>query len=455
LPSLKTDAWSQILDDIRGTVGDQRFSLWFRNVRPIELEGDAIRLGVPNLFVQEWLENNFLDLLRQAIACQFGKAPQVGFVIDPELFRAARAKELDEGAQIVVEGAAAEKKDAAGKTRIRPDFTIENFVVGPCNKLAHACAQQILESPSRNLHPLFVHSLSGLGKTHLLQAVWHGFQARGDGRKAEYVTAETFTNQYVYAIRNHRLDAFRHRYRKADVLLIDDVHFLNSKKGAQEEFLHTYDALDARSRQLVLASDVHPKMLMQIRTNLTNRFASGMVVQMGRPDFSTRVAILKAKLRQQRRRLPEEVLRYVARGFEGSIRELTGAITSVLAYAGLTGEKIDISLARTALSELGQVPRAGASGLDTVERVVAAHYGVKPSSLRARRKTRATRLPRQVCMYLARQCTTMSCREIAEHFGSSNHSTVVFARKRIEEARRKDARLAELIASMAEQIRKA
>ena len=455
MPSLQTDTWPAVLEHIKTTVGEQRFGLWFRSIKPLEINGDVIKLGVPNLFVQDWLENNFKGVLRQALAREMGDAPTVHFAIEPELFRASRKQELEAGAAIVEAAAPREKKSVDVATSMRPDFTLDNFVVGQCNKLLHACAMEILNSSSNHLHPLFVHSLSGLGKTHLLQAIWHEIQQRDDGRKVVYLSAETFTNQFVYAIRNRRLDPFRHRYRTADILLMDDVQFLNNKRGIQEELLHTYDALDSRNGQLVLASDVHPKMLMQMRRNLVNRFASGMIVHIGQPDFSTRVAILKAKLKQQRRRVPEEVLRYVARGFEGNVRELSGAATTVLAYASLSGEKIDIALARTALIRLGRVPTPANSGMGSVETVIAKHYGLKPARLRARKQTRATRLPRQACMYLARQCTPLSCREIAQHFGSSNHSLVVHACKRIESARRDDKHLDELIAAMEAEIKKA
>ena len=455
MSSLQTDTWSAVLEKIKANVGEQRFGLWFQNIRPLSLDGNAVRLGVPNLFVREWLENNFLDILRQAIAETIDQTPEIAFVIDPELFRASRKRSLETGAEIVAEAAPPAKGDKRSTHAIRPDFTIKNFVVGSCNKLLYACAQEIIESPSSQLHPLFIHSLSGLGKTHLLQGIWHEIRQRGDGRKAEYLSAESFTNQFIYAIRSGRLDAFRHRFRNADVLLIDDVHFINNKKGVQEELLHTFDALDSRQRQLLLASDVHPKMLMQTKENLINRFASGMVVGIGQPDFTTRVAILKAKARQHRRRVPEDVLRYIARGFEGSVRDLSGAMTSVLAYAGLTGEKINVGLARTALSELGRPPQPTVSRMDAVEAVIARHYGVKPAQLRSKKQTRPTRLPRQICMALARECTPLSCREIAERLNLANHSSVVLAGKRIDELRRADNHLNELVAAMAEEIKKA
>ena len=454
MPILKAEVWPSVLEEIEKDVGEQRFSLWFRNVRPVRLEGDTAVLGVPNLFVQEWLETHFLDVLRRRLTAHLGKPAAVKFVIDPALFRQAREAELRAGAAIVEAVAAPSPKGQDRlESNIRPDFTLENFVIGSHNKLAYACAMEILDSASNRLNPLFIHSLSGLGKTHLLQAILHEVRRRKDGRAAEYVSAETFTNQFLYAMRSNRLDGFRHRYRNADILLIDDVHFFGNKSRLQEELLHTYDELHSGNRQFVLASDVHPKMLTAVKQNLVNRFASGMVVRIAPPDFSTRVAIMKAKLQQQGRRLPEDVLRYVARGFDGSVRDLTGATTLILAYAGLTGEKIGVGLARQALSRM--TPSSGSgSGLDAVERAVSKHYGLKPEDLRGRRRRRSVRLPRQVCMYLARKCTPMSCREIASHFGAANHSSVIFASARIEECMKRDPNLAELLSAMAEQIKK-
>ncbi|MGD1001729.1 MAG: chromosomal replication initiator protein DnaA [Candidatus Brocadiia bacterium] len=453
MPLLKSDVWPAVLEAIQKDVGEQRFSLWFRNVRPVRLEGDTAVLGVPNLFVQEWLETHFLDILRRCLAERLGRPATVKFIIDAALFKQAREAELRAGAAIVEEASAAAKEPERLQAQIRPDFTLANFVVGSGNKLAYACAMEILDSSSNRLNPLFIHSLSGLGKTHLLQAMLNEVRRRDDGRTAEYLSAETFTNQFIYAMRNNRLDAFRHRYRNVDILLIDDVHFLGNKSRLQEELLHTFDALHTGNRQFVLASDVHPKMLSKIKQNLVNRFASGMVVRMAPPDFSTRVAIMKIKLQQQARRLPEDVVRYVARGFEGSVRDLTGATTLILAYAGLTGEKIDVNLARTALTEAHHETEAH-SGLDVVERVVSRHYSLDAADLRKRRRKRAVRLPRQLCMYLARKFTPMSCREIASHFGAANHSSVISAAARIEETLKKDSDLAELVSAMGEEIRK-
>lgn len=454
MPSTRTDVWESVLEEIKETVGEQRFSLWFSNVRPLNLEGDVVTLGVPNLFVQEWLDTHFRDVLRQSFARSIGTAPTVKFCIDPQLFRESRTHALDTQAQLVQEGSKSAPKSAPDNDRIRPDFTLENFVVGACNKLAHACTTEILESRSNRLHPLFIHSRSGLGKSHLLQAIWRELTDCGRNSSAVYVSAEAFTNEFLYAMRSNRLDGFRHRYRNADTLIIDDVHFFSRKAGLQTELLHTFDVLANRKREIILASDVHPKMLMQVKQGLVNRFVSGMIVKISRPDYTTRVAILKSKLQQQHRRFPAEVIRYIARGFEGSVRELIGALTSVIAYSSLTGEKVSIALARQALEGVG-APLKGPSGLDVIERVVSQHYGVKSSAWRGERLTRAARFPRQVCMYLARKCSGLSCREIARHFGSQYHSTVVFAIKRVEVEMKKDGNLSEFIAAITEEIRRA
>jgi len=453
MPSIQTDTWAAVLDDIKNNVGERRFSLWFSNVRPLQLGGDVLTLGVPNLFVQEWLDTHFHDVLRKALTRCLGKTPAVKFRIDPELFRESRKHALEAEADLVREGAKAAVETTRDNGNLRPDFTLKNFVVGACNKLAHACAVEIIESRSNRFHPLFIHSRSGLGKSHLLQAILHELLQRGASGNVAYVTAETFTNQFIYAMRKNRLDGFRHRYRNVEVLIIDDVHFFSRKSGLQEELLHTFDVLENRKRQIILASDVHPKMLMQIKQSLVSRFASGMVVRMGRPDYTTRVAILKSKLQQQRRRFPPQVVNYIARGFEGSVRELIGAVTSVVAYSSLTGEKVGIPLVKKALARVGP-PLEGSSGLQVIERVVSRHYCVKPSAWHGARLTRALRFPRQVCMYLARKCSDLSCREIAQHFGSPNHSTVVFAVKRVEDSMKKDPHLGEFIAAMVEEIRR-
>jgi chromosomal replication initiator protein len=449
LPSLQAEAWTAVLEDIRSQVGPQRLSLWFSNLHALDITREAVTVGVPNLFVRDWLASNFSHIFRASVATQFGRPLEVDFKISPKLFQETRRRALDADAGLVAEGAAAASSgDAtAGATGIRPEYTLERFVVGPCNKLAQACAQEIIHSDAHHLHPLFVHAPCGLGKTHLLQAIWHAIRRRRDGRTAVYVSAESFTNQFVYAMRRRRLDGFRHRYRTADVLLVDDVHFLSTKRGLQEELLHTYDAIASRRCLLVLASDAHPKLLTDIKQNLLSRFASGMIVRLSSPSKRTRLAILKAKARELRQPIPSGALRFIAECCPGSIRDLIGALTTVAAYASLTREPVSLATARRALARTPTRVRSP-SDLAAIERAVGDQFNVEPARWHAQRLTRTVRFPRQVCMYVARQCSALSCREIARYFNTANHSSVIFATKRVEQEMRRNPAVADKVAAV-------
>jgi len=441
--------WSRILSDIKEDIGEQRFNLWIGHTKLVSFDSSRVEIGVPNLFVQEWLEGRFKELFANVCAAHVGAKPEVCFVIHGKLFKDSRRKALKAQEDIVVAGA--RQGVARSHARIHSDFLIDNFVVGPSNKLAHATAVQLIQGDGAELSPLFFHSGSGLGKTHLLQAILWGVRKAQDGRTVEYVAAEEFTNQFVYAMRRGKLDAFRHKYRKVDVLFIDDVQFFCEKAGLQEEFLHTFDVLAAENKQIVMASDVHPKMMKSLKESLASRFGAGMVVRIGRPDFTTRVEVLKAKARQHHRRISEDVLRYIARGFEGNIRELSGALMTVIAYASLLRSKISMSLAREALNEIDSDTRQVVD-MAAIEKSVSVQFGVSVQDLHSRRRTKAIALPRQVCMHLARELTSLSCAEIARHFGGKHHTTVVFGQRRVLEQCRKSRELGDTVAALKERL---
>ena len=457
-PGLETtlDAvWTSVQEELRTQIGPQRFNLWFQNTALLESKDAGVRIGVPNLFIREWLAEHFREILARLFTPHLGQEPQIDFVIAGSLFQNARKIQVQAQADSLPD-LARTQAGATGKTcGIRTDFTLDSFVVGPSNRLAHACALEVADPNSRAINPLFFHGSSGVGKTHLLQGILNILRRQeGPGKCCvEYLPAEVFTNQFIYAMRHNRLDGFRHKYRKVDVLLIDDVHFFCNKTGLQEEFLHTFDALDTSSKQVVLASDMHPKMMNQLKENLVSRFVSGMVVRLTPPGLDTRVAILKAKAAQRRKRIDPEVLRYVARRLTGNGRDLAGAVTTLVAYAALTRSRIDLSLAREALRELEHVPERIVD-MTGIEKAIAAHFGASRSDLHSSRRTRAISFPRQVCMYLGRELTRLSCKEIANFFGSKHHTTVLNAQKRIAREMKKNKDLAELISSLREAARK-
>jgi len=423
-----------LLHRIESKIGTERFNLWFRNTELISASNGLIEIGVPSLFIGNWMREHFGEVVTEAAREVRGEPVEVKYRVVERLLRDSRPPRAKSAGHFESTKAQGIRLGAA----VRSDFLLENFVVGPCNRFAHAAAMEIINSPNSAFNPLFLHGGVGLGKTHILQGIYNSLRRRGVRKKLAYVDAERFANEYVFALRNNKVKRFRDFYRNVDVLLIDDVHFLSSKMGFQEEFLHTYNSLDSANKQVVMASDSHPKFIGKLKDCLVNRFVSGMVIKLEPPDFKTRVAILKVKARRLRRTFKPEVLRYIADVFTGNVRELEGALTTVVAYAGLTGSDITLSLAREALDTISKVRRSKVR-IENIERAVVSHFGISRNDLRSRRRTRSISLARQVAMYLARKLTKHSCKEIGDFFGGKNHSTVLFAEKKISSAREEDA----------------
>jgi len=414
-------------------VGAQRWRVWFDGATEFHLTDAGLRVGVANLFIGDYLRSHFADQLGQAARQSFGRDMALEFHVQPDLFQKRRSQNLQD---------AAEAMDSLGEGRpatapapaARPDpaaddarslFTLENFIVGPCNEMAYAAARSAVDGPGRHFHPLFIHGACGLGKTHLLQGILHALRRKGALRVA-CLSAEQFTNQYLSGMRTGSLDAFRHRYRNLDVLAIDDVHFLAGKPSTQEEFLHTFNEYDGQGRLVILASDSHPREIEAVQDRLVSRCMSGMVVRLLAPDAVTRRHILLAKARNIGRELPEDVLALVAARLEGSVRELEGALVRLAAYAGLLKQPLTVDLARQALADFAPtMPRRTA--LPEIEETVAAFFGVTRADIHSDRKSHAISIARQTAMVLARDMTDLSFADIARGMGGKNHTTVLAA----------------------------
>ena len=440
--SARESIWSEVLEDVRSQVDEQSFNLWLGHVELTRFDGERVEIGVPNLIIQEGLESRFRPLFVQAFEKRCGPIPDLRFSISGELFRKSRDENLRAQQEIIVEGAQAHQGHPP--LELNRNYRLDTFVEGPSNRLALACALDLIQDSGGRFRPLFIHSKSGLGKTHLLQAIWWEVRERGDDRSVEYVPAEAFTNQYVYAVRRRKFDAFRAKYRNLDILLIDDVHFFSNKPGLQDEFLYTFDALVGEDRQVVLASDAHPKAIRRLKEGLISRFAAGMVVTMGRPDFATRVGILERKAEESRCRVSREVIEYLAQNFDKSVRELCGVLMTVVAYARLAKRRVDLGLAREALTAVNR-HMARVIDLDLIEEVVGRRFNVTREELHSGRRTKTIALPRQVCMYLARELTNLSCVQIARHFGGRHHTTVVFSQRRVKDLLKANADLVETL----------
>jgi chromosomal replication initiator protein len=442
MQTTQTEQWQACLDILKNRIGADRFNLWFKNIELVEFSDTQLVIGVSSAFIAEWLEEKLKQDIVDSLYAVCGEPREVKFRVAASLFGKLRAESLEESASLIRK-ATAEKASVAQKdeSQVRPEFTLSGFVVGPCNQLAFAAAKDLVSSVKVMINPLFLHGPTGVGKTHLLQAIYNELAAVKPQLRVRYAHAERFTNQYVFGLKHGRLDGFRHLYRDADVLLIDDVHFLSNKMGFQEEFLHTFNAVVGRSHQVVMASDSHPHELAKIHEGLASRFMSGMVVKLEPPQYSTRLAILRSKAARLQKRIDEDVFKFIAHMCQGNVRDLEGALTTVLACASLSGGKVDVDMAKQVLQRCGG-GRKGPISLGLLEHLALEEFGMTREQLHARKRAKCVSIPRQVCMYLARKWTGASAQEIGDHFGGRNHTTVLFAEKKIGEAVTADQSLA-------------
>jgi len=315
---------------------------------------------------------------------------------------------------------------------LNPLYEFENFVTGPCNRMAHAAALAVSDLPGRAYNPLFIHASVGLGKSHLMQAICHKILATRPDVAILYVSCEDFVNQFITAIERGQIEQFRYKFRYLDVLVIDDIHFLADKDRTQEEFFHTFNTLYQAQKQVVLSSDSPPHEIPSIEERLVSRFKWGLVVRIDRPSYETRVAIVQKKARLRERELPEDVVKYIATVVDSNNRELEGAVVRVLGYASLCNRQVDLDLAKEALRDLVVAPNHSIS-IQTIADAVLERYNARLSDLQSKRRAQSVALPRQICMYLARRLTNRSLEEIGAFFGGRDHTTVLHAERKIQQ----------------------
>ena len=395
---------------------------------------------MPNFFIASWIENHFLKDINQAVNKAVGSKLKISFTIDPELSGNLRRTQLDSTPTIHPD-----KKNRPGtlspKSKLSSigtgKLTLENFVIGPSNELAFNAAKAVVREKQCPFNPLFIHGGYGLGKTHLLQGICNELAKTQPGINWLYMSAEDFTNQFVLALKLRKLETFRRRMRQADLLAIDDIHFLASKPSTQEEFLHTFNTINLAGKQVVLVSDAHPKMINQLSEKLVSRFVSGMVVKIDTPDFKTRCQICRkflenAKYPAKSRSIPEAVIRHIAENLRSNVRELEGALLKLIAYSSLQNEKITLSMAQAVLVD--HLERCDPIvRISDIESAVTTYFGITPANIHSSKKDKTVALARHFSMYLIRKHTKMSSSEIGRFMGNKNHATVLFACKRVEQ----------------------
>ncbi len=429
------------VEELRRKIGPKRYNAWFKHTADLQLDGSALRISVPNSFVANWIESHYRQEVQEALdaVCPAGGV-SIRVTLDPSLNSKLRQRQLDDQADIVHRTATGRTRKKMTSTPIR--HSLGDFVVGQSNKLAYSAAEAVAMGNGVVFNPLFVHGPCGVGKTHLLHGVCDALHRAGERGKIlrwRYVTAEGFTNEFIGALRQKKLEDFRARYRGLDLLAIDDVHFLAAKRATQDEFLHTFNAISNQGNQVILASDTHPRLVADLNEQLVSRFLAGMVVKIESPDKPLRMRIIERLADRLSLNVSQDVMEYIASHVHGSVRELEGTLVKLGALAALENGYITLDLARDTLAD--HLARTdSALSLGEIESVVSTFFGVTPADIHSSRRTRTVSAARAVTMLLARRHTQMSFPEIGRAIGK-NHSSVVLGVQRMEKLLAEDGQI--------------
>jgi chromosomal replication initiator protein len=442
--------WQQALAYIQGKVPKQVYDTWFTPIHLERIEDSTAQLGVPNKFFGDWLSQHYGTLLAEAVsAARGGEETAITFVI---FHKQATRQPENSGST-----AATSRQNTVARAKrgiqLNPKYTFKNFVVGAGNQFSHAACMAVAEQPAKAYNPLFIYGETGLGKTHLLNAIGNYVAERTDLRIA-YLTTEQFTNEVINSIRYDKMMDLRKRYRHIDMLMIDDIQFLAGKERTQEEFFHTFNALYEAHKQLVLSSDRFPKDMPDIEERLRSRFEWGLIADLQPPDVETRIAILRKKSEDEGVTLPEDVIQFLATTMKSNIRELEGSLVRLGAYASLTGQTITLEMAKSVLRDLIGTKKKIVS-MDDIQETVGARFHVKIADLKSRRRSKTLVHPRQIAMYLCRELTDSSYPEIGRQFGGKDHTTIIHACKQVIKAKDSDSALSATLDSLREQILRA
>lgn len=420
--------WDNILKQIdKQTLNSTVFNTWFARMvlKDIDENGKKFYIAVPNNFIKGHVSTNerHMTLIKECIAKTMKDEYEPIIITNEEIIAPKIPPVLPE-------------------TRLNPKYIFENFIVGKSNEFAHAAALAVAESSENpaepHSNPLFIYGGVGLGKTHLMQAVGHFTLQQDPSKKVLYVTSEQFTNELINSIQTNRNEEFRNKYRKVDLLLIDDIQFIADKDRTQEEFFHTFNDLHEANKQIVLTSDKPPKEIKALEERLISRFAWGLVVDIGQPDLETRIAILRSKAESEGFDVPDNVINFIAENVRSNIRELEGALSRVMAYSKLTTGEITEETASIVLKDLFSPKKEKEITTELIKEVISKNFGVTIEELNSRKRTRAIAYPRQIAMYITRELTDLSLPRIGDEFGGRDHSTVIHAYDKIEKDMKED-----------------
>ncbi len=442
------DLWPKVIDALKQRVGQQNFDIWIKPIHFISREGETVELEVPNRFFKEWISEHYALHIKDVVSLFTQMPCQLQFRI--------RNDKID-GKDPIPQPLSSHEPQGLHSIQaiFNPKYTFDHFVVGASNQFAHAACLAVADVPAKNYNPLFIYGGVGLGKTHLLHAIGnHIVQHRilPDVRKLCYISSEEFTNELINSLRYEKMDEFRNKFRKMDILLIDDIQFIAGKERTQAEFFHTFNSLYEGRKQIVVTSDKFPKDIPNFEERLRSRFEWGLIADIQPPDIETKVAILRKKAETEDIVLPNDVAFFLASQIDSNVRILEGSLIRIGAFASLTKTTIDIQLAKEVLKNIIK-PKEEFVSIDLVQKVVSNFFNIKISDLKVKRKNKGYVVPRQIAMFLSRKLTNASLLEIGDKFGGKDHSTVLHSIKKVEEKMSKETSFKEMIETLQGRIK--
>ena len=455
--------WRAALGELQVSLSPANYETWLRDTQLVDVDDQRFRIAVPNGFAKDWLETRYRSLISQTLARIVGYSVQVEFVVGTAAADGTLAADdaaSDSAAAPIAQPIPSRHVRVeptrvggeGGATNLNPRYTFSNFIVGSANRLGHAASLSVAERPGHAYNPLFLYGGVGLGKTHLMHAIGNQVIARFPRKRVVYATSEKFTNEFITSIQQGKIDEFRARYRRIDLLLIDDIQFIADKERTQEEFFHTFNAIHEDGKQIVLSSDRPPKAILTLEERLRSRFEWGLIADLTAPDLETRIAILRAKAEEGAVPITSDVVEFIARKVVSNIRELEGALNRIVAFSSMGATPISIELAQAVLSNVLYNPKKRQVTPERIARAVSDYYSVPMDALQGQKRDRAIVMPRQIAMFLMREETDVSLLRIGAELGGRDHSTVLHACDKItrevannDELRREIAAVRELI----------
>jgi chromosomal replication initiator protein len=432
--------WNEVASRLRGALNDTTYRTWFAEADGVDLSDDAFVMGVPNDFTREWIEGHFLGLIGAAVRDATGQERRVVVTVH----------ELDELPTASVE----ERPRPAAESGLNPKYVFDSFVIGSSNRFAHAAALAVAEAPAQAYNPLFIYGGTGLGKTHLMQAIAQYVMEHASALTVRYVTSETFMNDFINSLRDKRIEGFKHRYRNYDLLLVDDVQFFEHKERIQEEFFHTFNSLYESGSQIVMSSDRPPREISTLEARLRSRFEWGLITDVQPPDLETRIAILRKKVKTDGIHIADpQVLTFIAGRVSTNIRELEGALTRVVAFSSLTGRPMTVELAQDVLRDVFPQGEVTIISIKRIQDLVAERFNLSLDELCGEKRSQNIVYPRQVAMYLSRELTDSSLPRIGKEFGGRDHTTVIHATSKIARLIREDRSVYNLVQELTARVK--